>query len=86
MSEIIAFELKSDLEYVYKVTGDLLNELEGIYSEGNGSINNEMLERLRFGLVNTGAVLQKDIFNCDFIITKLQFKYNANKNANKNSE
>ncbi len=74
MSEIIAIELKSDLEHVYKLTGDLLNEIETAGMDKNGNISCDMLERMRAVLMDTGAVLQKDIFNCDFIISSMKFR------------
>lgn len=69
MPDYIAIEVKRDLEYVYKITGDLLNEIEtaeAVEDEGN---NNDLLGRVKQCLADTATVMQKDIYNCDFIIS-----------------
>lgn len=70
MPELLATELKSDLERMYKITGDILNALE---SGGVSCMDGEsgaMLERIKFSLMDIGGTLQKDIFNCDYILAK----------------
>lgn len=69
MPELLATELKSDLERIYKITGDILNALD------SGEIRcvseeSRMLDRVKFDLMDIGGTLQKDIFNCDYLITK----------------
>ena len=67
MPELLTTELKSDLERIYKITGDILNTLDSgdIRCEGDGA-----LEQIKFNLMDIGGTLQKDIFNCDYLITK----------------
>lgn len=65
----IAIEVKRDLEYVYKLTGDLLNEIEMAEAGENRSMNNDLLGRVKQCLADTSTVMQKDIYNCDFIIS-----------------
>jgi hypothetical protein len=70
MPELLTIELKSDLERIYKITGDILNALDsgGIRCESGES--GGTLEQIKFNLMDIGGTLQKDIFNCDYLITK----------------
>lgn len=74
MTQIITAELKSDLERLYKVSGDLLNKVESEFGSGSDGNDNagKMLETIRFGLMDISGTLQKDIFNCDHIETQLR--------------
>ncbi len=72
MSEIMSTELKDDLEYVYKVTGDLLNHIESRRLRNESEEIRELVNLIRFKLEDIGGVLQKDIFNCDYLITKIK--------------
>lgn len=69
MPELLTTELKSDLERIYKITGDILNALDSgdIKCEDSGT-----LEEIKFNLMDIGGTLQKDIFNCNYLITKCQ--------------
>jgi hypothetical protein len=57
---------------LYKISGDLLNTVETEFSKTNTEDSKRLLESLRFGLMDIGGTLQKDIFNCDYIVTKLR--------------
>lgn len=72
MSEILVVELKSDLESVYKIGGDLLNLLEEKDFKSESSEINELMGLIRFRLEDICGTLQKDIFNCDYLMTKFK--------------
>lgn len=72
MSEIITVELKSDLEGIYKIAGVLLNDLEMRNFSKDSEETRELIEYIKFKLMEIGGTLQKDIFNCDFILTKMK--------------
>lgn len=72
MPEILTTELKSDLEYIYKVAGDLLNELDQRDWSKDSEDTRKMMEIVKFRLADIGGTLQKDIFNCDYLITKFR--------------
>ncbi len=67
-------ELHSDLETIYKIAGDLLNDVElntvGDYPYDALRDDHELLERIRFSLVDITGTLQKDIHNLRHVITK----------------
>jgi len=70
MSDIVTTELKSDLENIYKTTGDLLNYLElKDFEKESGDIR-ELIGFIKFRLEDIEGTLQKDIFNCDYLDTK----------------
>jgi hypothetical protein len=71
MPEVITTELKSDLERIYKITGDILNALESGDLKLEASGQEKTYEWLRFGLEDIEGTLQKDIFNCDYLITRM---------------
>ena len=76
MAIIITIELKSDLERMYKISGDLLNTVETEYAKTHSEATKSILESIRFGLMDIGGTLQKDIYNCDYIITQLRTQHN----------
>ncbi len=58
MAVILEAEIQSDLEALYKITGDLLNEIELHKYE-----NCPLIDLVKFRLEDIGGTLQKDIFN-----------------------
>lgn len=72
MAEILTTELKSDLENIYKITGDLLNLLETKNFENENREIRELMDLIKFRLMDIDGILQKDIFNCDYLITKIK--------------
>ncbi len=76
MAEILSTELKSDLENIYKKTGDLLNLLETKDFEKESEEIKEMVSLIKFRLEDIEGTLQKDIYNCDYLITKIKTIYN----------
>lgn len=72
MAEVLTTELKSDLENIYKIAGDLLNAIDaGDFSKESEEVR-KMLDLVKAGLMDIGGTLQKDIFNCDYLITKIR--------------
>lgn len=76
MAEILSTELKSDLENIYKKTGDLLNLLETKDFDKESEDIKEMVTLIKFRLADIEGTLQKDIYNCDYLITKIKTIYN----------
>jgi hypothetical protein len=72
MSEILVVELKSDLESVYKLGGDLLNLLEEKNFEHESIETRDLIGLIKFRLEDICGTLQKDIFNCDYLFTKFK--------------
>lgn len=72
MPEVLTTELKSDLEKIYKITGDLLNDIQGGNVKPDCNETRKLLETVRSGLMDITGTLQKDIFNCDYLITKIR--------------
>ena len=70
MSEIISTEIKSDLESMYKITGDLSNLIEANNFTAESDEVREIMNLIKFRLEDIGGILQKDIFNCDYLLTK----------------
>lgn len=64
----ITIEVKSDLEYIYKLTGDLLNDIEAAETDHQG-MSGKLIDRVKQCLADASTVIQKDIYNCDFIIS-----------------
>ncbi len=71
MPEILTTELKSDLEYIYKKAGDLLTDMQADNNTDDGEMR-ALLERVEFTLEDICGTLQKDIYNCDYLITKFR--------------
>lgn len=69
-SKIVTAELKSDLESIYKITGDLLNLLETSKLDTENNETKEIIELVKFRLRDIGGTLQKDIFNCDYLVSR----------------
>ncbi|MDP4179952.1 MAG: hypothetical protein Q8942_02545 [Bacillota bacterium] len=69
MSLIIGTELKSDLEHLYKITGDILTLID---MEADQLDEIDIQGYIRLRLLDINGTLQKDIFNCDYLITKEQ--------------
>jgi hypothetical protein len=65
MTAILESELQSDLEALYKITGDLLNEIEERKIE-----NCPLMEVVKFRLEDIGGTLQKDIFHLRYLAMK----------------
>jgi hypothetical protein len=72
MSEILVVELKSDLESVYKIGGDLLNLIEEKDFDNQSSETRELIGLIKFRLEDICGTLQKDIFDCDYLMTKFK--------------
>lgn len=75
MAIIMATELQSDLETLYKIAGELLNEIEMKEVENcpqSAQSAQQMLELVKFRLEDMAGTLQKDIFNLRHIIMKMQ--------------
>ena len=75
MAIIIATELQSDLETLYKIAGELLNEIEMKEVENcpqSAQSAQQMLELVKFRLEDMAGTLQKDIFTLSHIIMKMQ--------------
>lgn len=75
MAIIIATELQSDLETLYKMTGELLNEIEMKEIENcpqSEQSAEQMLGRVKFRLEDMAGTLQKDIVNLRHIVMNLQ--------------
>ncbi|HEX2945448.1 MAG TPA: hypothetical protein VHT96_05805 [Clostridia bacterium] len=70
----IETELHSDLQNIYKIAGDLLNEVEmntvGDYPHDTLPDDHALLERIRFSLEDITGTLQKDIHNLRQVIGK----------------
>lgn len=68
----IETELHSDLENIYKIAGDLLNDVElntiGDYPHDSLRDDHELLERIRFSLEDITGTLQKDLHNLRQVI------------------
>ncbi len=72
MGELLGVEIKSDLEYVYKNIRELLNltqarDFEDLRPELRG-----LMDKIAFKLEDIEGIIQKDIFNCDYLITQRQ--------------
>lgn len=65
MAVILEAELQSDLETLYKIAGDLLNDIE---LHENGSCT--LVDKIKFSLEDICGTLQKDIFNLRYISMK----------------
>jgi hypothetical protein len=65
MAVILEAELQSDLEALYKIAGDLLNEIELYKFE-----NCPLIELVKFRLEDISGTLQKDIFNLRYLSMK----------------
>jgi hypothetical protein len=74
MSEIISTELKSDLENIYKITGDISNLIESKDFNQESDEIRELMSLIKFRLEDVSGTLQKDIFNCDYLLTKYVVK------------
>ncbi len=74
MAVILEAELQSDLETLYKIAGDLLNEIELQKVENCPHIekveNCPLIDLVRFRLEDISGTLQKDIFNLRYISMK----------------
>lgn len=70
MAEVMVVELKSDLESVYKIGGDLLNLLVTKDFRNENRETREVIDLIKFRLEDICGTLQKDIFNCDYLLTK----------------
>jgi len=72
MAETISIELKSDLNNMYENAGELLNVLQAIDFKGESKEIQELMDQIMFKLEDICGTLQKDIYNCDYLITKIQ--------------
>ncbi|MEN6313720.1 MAG: hypothetical protein ABFD25_05665 [Clostridiaceae bacterium] len=72
MAIIIETELQSDLEVLYKIAGDLLNEIERKEYENNPRTARQLIEKVKFTLEDMTGTLQKDIFNLRHAVMKMQ--------------
>lgn len=74
MTEFLTMEIKSDLESAYNLTGELLNTIsmkDFSFSCRKDEIR-EMMEFIKFRLMDIGSILQKDILNCDYLLDKMK--------------
>jgi hypothetical protein len=74
MAENLTYELKSDLQNMYKIAGDMLNMLEKKNLVCENRDVRESIEEVKAELMDISGTLQKDIFNCDYLITKFDTK------------
>lgn len=80
MPELISTELKGDLENIYKITGDLLNLLMTKDFGQESEEIRELMDLIKFSLEDIGGTLQKDIYQCDYLITKVKTLYEYDEN------
>ena len=76
MPEILTTELKSDLETIYKTTGDLLNLIQEKNIEFESEETKQLMDSIKSKLEAVEGTLQKDIYNCDYLLTKIKTSYN----------
>ncbi len=74
MQENITIELKNDLVRMYRLSAELLNELQANDSRTDLM---KLLDRVRFVLKDIEGTLQKDIFNCDYLVSKIIMESSA---------
>ncbi|HOV25046.1 MAG TPA: hypothetical protein PK566_01615 [Pseudobacteroides sp.] len=67
MSIILSTELKSDLEAMYKITGEILTQMD---LEDGKSVDAEALRQIRHKVSDMEAIIQKDIFTCNYLTSK----------------
>lgn len=67
MSIIVGTELKSDLEAMYKMTGEILTRMD---LDDMRLVDAEVMRQIRLKVLDMEAILQKDIFTCDYLISK----------------
>ncbi|HEY9061194.1 MAG TPA: hypothetical protein VIO64_11940 [Pseudobacteroides sp.] len=67
MSIIVSTELKSDLEDMYRMTGEILTQID---LDDAGLVDTEIIKQIRLKVSDMEAILQKDIFTCDYLISK----------------
>jgi len=67
MSIIVGTELKSDLETMYKMAGEILMQMD---LEDARLVDTEVLRQIRHKVLDMEAILQKDIFTCDYLMSK----------------
>ena len=70
MAIILATELQRDLEALYKIAGDLLNELEMQEAEKDVKSMQQQLDLVKARLEDIAGTLQKDIYTIRHIIMK----------------
>lgn len=72
MPEIIATELKSDLERLCSLAGGILDAIDsgGLSCEAPGPGGGPGW--IEFALMDIEGTLQKDIFHCDYLTTKIR--------------
>lgn len=67
MSIILSTEIKSDLEDMYKITGEILTQID---LDDTELVDTEIFKQIRLKISDMEAILQKDIFTCDYLISK----------------
>ena len=72
MGELLGVEIKSDLEYVYKNVRELLNLVQAKDFEDLRPEIRGLVDKIAFKLEDIEGIIQKDIFNCDYLITQKQ--------------
>ena len=70
MSLIIYTEIKNDLESVYKNTSEMITLLQDRNFDNENAETRDLIEFLKFKLMDIEGTVQKDIFTCDYISTK----------------
>lgn len=72
MSEVISTELKSDLESIYGSARNLLDLIQDKTLENESEDTRKLFELIKFRLMDMEGTLQKDIYNCDYLITRFK--------------
>jgi hypothetical protein len=67
MSIIVSTEIKSDLEDMYKITEEILTKIDFRNSE---LVDTETIKQIRLKISDMGAILQKDIYTCGYLVSK----------------
>jgi len=71
MTETLTTELKSDLESIYKLTGELIDmiSMKGLFYQDEMKW---IMEDIKVRLMDIGSMLKKDILNCDYILAEMK--------------
>lgn len=72
MAIILETEIKSDLETIYKIAGDLLNEIQMQEVENCPPSIQQTLDLVKFRLEDIAGTLQKDIYTIGHLAMKTE--------------
>jgi len=72
MTKIMTMKLKSDLENIYKLNEELIDMIstKGLCCQKNEM--KEIMENIKYRLMDIGSILQKDILNCDYLLANMK--------------